>query len=139
MRSAEEVTMRLARIAVGWSGALLVLFGALYVVAAERMLALAELTSLSPTALTDARVMYGALEIAPGLIMLASLGRRDWLEPAVVLAMTVFAFVAGVRVFGVLREGAANQYHLTALCIEIPTSAFAWVAWRGLLRERPND
>ena len=101
-------------------------------VASERMLALAELTSLSPTALTDLRVMYGALEIAPGLFCLASLKRDAWLEPALALGTITFACIAAIRIFGIALDGTANQYHLMALGIELATCAFAGLAWRGL-------
>jgi hypothetical protein len=124
--------MRLARFAVAWSGGLLALFGVLYVLVSERMLALAELTPLTPTALTDLRVMYGALEIAPGLFCLASLRRSDWLEPALAIATFTFAFVPGVRLLGIALDGTANQYHLTALAIELSTLALAAIAWRRL-------
>jgi Domain of unknown function (DUF4345) len=124
--------VRLARFAAAWCGGLLLLFGALYVIASERMLALAELTNLSPTALTDLRVMYGALEIAPGLFCLASVWRTRWLEPALALGTLAFGFVAAVRLLGIALDGTANQYHLTAVCIEIATCAFTALAWRGL-------
>lgn len=128
--------MRLARFAAAWCGGLLALFGVLYVVASERMLALAELTNLSPTALTDLRVMYGALEIAPGLFCLASLKRDAWLEPALALGTFTFGWVAAVRIFGIALDGTANQYHLVAVSIELATCAFAGFAWRGLGRVR---
>jgi uncharacterized protein DUF4345 len=124
--------MRLGRVATAWSGGLLVLFGLLYVVASERMLALAELVRVSPTALTDLRVMYGALEIGPGLFCLAALWRRSWLEPALALAAIMFGCIAAVRLLGISLEGTANQYHLTAIAIEIATCAFAAIAWRGV-------
>jgi uncharacterized protein DUF4345 len=126
--------MLLPRLAVLWSGGVLLLFGVLYVVAAQRMLALAELEQLTPTALVDLRVMYGALEIAPGLVILASLWRRAWLEPALALATIMFACIAAVRAFGIVQDGAANQYHLTAIAIELATCAFAALGWRTLSR-----
>jgi hypothetical protein len=124
--------MRLARFAVAWCGGLIAFFGVLYVVAAERMLALAQLTNLSPTGLTDVRVMCGALQIAPGLFCLASLRRDTWLEPALGLATITFAFIPAVRILGIALDGTANTYHLSALCIELATCALAAVAWRGL-------
>jgi hypothetical protein len=126
--------MRLAKFAVAWCGGLIGFFGVLYVVATERMLAFAELTNLAPTGLTDIRVMYGALQLAPGLFCLASLKRDTWLEPALGLATITFAFVPAVRILGIALDGTANQYHLTALAIELPTCALAAVAWRGLRR-----
>lgn len=124
--------MRFGRLAAAWSGGLLVLFGLLYVVASERMLALAELENLHPTSLTDLRVMYGALEIGPGLFCLAALWRKSWLEPALALAALTFGCIAAIRLLGISLEGTANQYHLTAIAIEIATCAFAAVAWRGV-------
>jgi hypothetical protein len=126
--------MRLARFTAAWCGGLIGFFGALYVLASQRMLAYAELTSLSPTALTDLRVMYGALEIAPGLFCLASLRRESWLEPALGLATITFGCVPAVRLLGIAIDGTANTYHLTALAIEVATFALAAVAWRGLRR-----
>jgi hypothetical protein len=126
--------MRLARFAVLWTGGLIVIFGVLYVVATEPMLAYAELTNLSPTAITDARVMYGAFQIAPGLFILASLRRREWIEPALVLATILFVCIPAVRLIGIVRDDAANMYHLVALVIEIATCALTWIAWRGLRR-----
>ena len=128
--------MRLAKFAAAWCGGLILFFGVLYVVAAERMLALAEITGLSPTGLTDVRVMYGALQIAPGLFCLASLKRQEWLEPALGLATLTFACIPAVRILGIALEGTANQYHLTALGIELATCALAAIAWRGLHRAR---
>lgn len=128
----------MGRIAAAWSGGLLLLFGLLYVVAAERMLSLAELEHLSPTALTDLRVMYGALEIGPGLFCLVSLRRSEWLEPALALAAITFACIAAVRMLGISLDGTANQYHLTAIAIEIGTCAFAGVAWRVASRHPPS-
>ncbi len=126
--------MRLARFAAAWCGGLLAVFGALYVLATQRMLALAGLSDLAPTPLTDLRVMYGALQLAPGLFCLASFRRDDWLEPALGLATLTFAWVAALRVLGIALDGSASTYHVSALCIEIPTSALAAVAWRGLRR-----
>jgi hypothetical protein len=126
--------MTLERFAVLWTGGLIVVFGVLYVVATEPLLALAELTSLSPTALTDARVMYGAFQIGPGLFMLASLKRREWLEPALALATILFVCIPAVRLVGIVRDDAASTYHLAALVIEIATCALAWTAWRGVRR-----
>lgn len=128
--------MRLAKFAAAWCGGLLAFFGVLYVVATERMLALAELTNLSPTGLTDVRVMYGALQLAPGIFCLASCWRDTWLEPALGLATITFAFVPAVRILGIALDGTANQYHLVALCIEVATCVFAGLAWRGLRRAR---
>ncbi|HTO06790.1 MAG TPA: DUF4345 family protein [Myxococcota bacterium] len=126
--------MRLARFAAAWSGGILALFGALYVLATERMLAFAELTSLTPTALTDLRVMYGALQLAPGFFCLASLRRAEWLEPALGLATFTFALIPALRILGIALDGTANQYHLTALVIELGTLALTAFAWRGLRR-----
>ena len=128
--------MRMGRLAAAWSGGLLCLFGLLYVVAAERMLGLAELEHLSPTALTDLRVMYGALELGPGLFCLASLRRTAWLEPALALAAITFACIAAVRLLGISLDGTANQYHLTAIAIELATCAFASLAWRAVSSAR---
>lgn len=128
--------MRLAKFAAAWCGGLVAFFGALYVVATERMLAYAELTNLSPTALTDARVMYGAFQLAPGLFCLASLKREAWLEPALGLATITFACVPAVRMLGIALDGTANAYHLSALVIELATCALAGIAWRGLRRAR---
>jgi len=127
-----QAGLRLAKLAAAWSGGLLAFFGVLYVIASERMLAYAELTHLSPTALTDLRVMYGALEIAPGLFCLASLGREAWLEPALGLATITFTCIPAVRLLGIALDGTANQYHLVAIAIELATCAFSAVAWRGL-------
>src|SRR5262245_42025836 len=130
--------MRLARFAAAWSGGLIAFFGVLYLVATERMLAFAELSGLTPTALTDARVMYGALQIAPGLLILASLWRQQWLEPALALATLLFAWIPLVRIFGMAHDGAANSYHLTALVIELGTCALTAIAWRSLRRRDPQ-
>ena len=130
------VAMKLARFAAAWCGGLLTLFGVLYLVATSRMFGYAELTQLTPTALTDLRVMYGALQIAPGLFCLAGVWRDEWLEPAVGLGTLTFAFVPAVRLLGIALDGTANQYHLTAIVIEIGTFALSAVAWRGLRRAR---
>jgi len=124
--------MRLARFAAAWCGGLIAFFGVLYVLATERMLFYAEITGVTPTALTDLRVMYGALQIAPGVFCLASLWRTEWLEPALGLATLTFAFIPAIRILGIALDGTANQYHLTALAIELATCALAAVAWRGL-------
>ena len=124
--------MRLAKWAAGLCGALLAFFGLLYVLFPERMLGYAELVNLPPSSLTDLRVMYGALQVAPGLFMLASVRRTRWLEPALALGALSFAWIAALRLFGMAHDGSANQYHLTAIAIEIPTCAFAAFAWRGL-------
>jgi hypothetical protein len=128
--------MRLARIAVAWCGGILAFFGALYFVATERMLGYAEIVNPAPTALTDLRVMYVALQVAPGLFCLASLRKKEWLEPALALATLTFALIPAVRLLGMLREGTFNTYHLTAIAIEIATCAFAAIAWRGLRLRR---
>ena len=70
--------MSLARIAVAWSGGLISFFGVLYLVNTVRMLAFSELTGLSPTALTDARVMYGAFEFGAGIFSLRWWSRRSF-------------------------------------------------------------
>jgi hypothetical protein len=129
-------TVRLAKFAAAWCGGLIAFFGVLYVVATERLLALAELTNLSPTGLTDLRVMYGALQLAPGLFCLAALRRDRWLEPALGLATITFACIPAVRILGIALEGTANTYHLSALSIELATCALAGLAWRGLRRAR---
>jgi len=128
--------MRLAKLAVAWSGGLIFLFGALYVIAPVSMLAFSELTDLSPTALTDARVMYGAFQLGPGIFLLASLKREQWLEPALAVATILFACVPAVRALGMVLDGAANSFHLLAIVIELATCALAWVAWRGLRHPR---
>jgi Domain of unknown function (DUF4345) len=131
--------MRLARFAVAWCGGLIGFFGVLYLVVSQRMLAYAELTSLPPTALTDLRVMYGALQIAPGVFCLASLRREAWLEPALGLATITFACIPAIRLLGIALDGTANQYHLVALAIELSTFALAALAWRGLRRSAAGD
>ena len=131
--------MRLARFAAAWCGGLIGLFGVLYVVATQRMLGYAELTGLTPTALTDLRVMYGALQIAPGLFCLASLWRPAWLEPALGLATLTFGFIPAIRILGIALDGSASQYHLTALVIELATCALAATAWRGLRRAHVTE
>lgn len=128
--------MRLAKIAVAWCGSLLSFWGVLYVVATVHWLAFSELTTLSPTALTDARVMYGAFQLGPGIFMLAALRRNEWLEPALALATIMFVVVPAVRVFGMAFDGAANSFHLLALFIELGTCALAGIAWRRFRRER---
>ena len=128
--------MRLAKIAVAWSGGLLSFWGIFYVVATVRLLELSELAGLSPTALTDARVMYGAFQLGPGLFMLATLKRDEWLEPALALAVIMFVCVPTVRVFGMVFDGTTDSLHVTSLSIELGTCALAWVAWRKLRSER---
>jgi hypothetical protein len=51
-----------------------------------------------------------------------------------VISTITFACIPAVRILGIALEGTANQYHLTALCIELATCALAAVAWRGLRR-----
>jgi hypothetical protein len=120
--------MTLAKAAVAWSGGLISFWGVLYVVATVRLLVFSELTALSPTAHTDVRVMYGAFQLAPGIFMLASLKREEWLEPALALATIMFVCVPAVRVFGMVSDGAANFFHFLALFIELGTCA-----WPGSL------
>ena len=122
--------MTLAKIAVAWSGGLLSFWGIFYVVATLRLLEFSELTGLSPTALTDARVMYGAFQLGPGIFMLAALKRDKWLEPALALAIIMFVCVPAVRVFGIVFDGTTNSFHLSSLFIELVTCALAWIAWR---------
>ena len=124
--------MRLARIAVAWSGGLISFFGVLYIVAMVRMLAISDLSGLSPTSLTDARVMYGAFELGPGIFLLASLKRDAWIEPVFALSTIMFAFIPAVRAVGMVFDGAVNSFHLLALVIELATCTLAWIAWRGL-------
>ncbi len=124
--------MRLGKIAVAWCGGLLALFGVLYLVSTQQMLGYAEITNPTPTALTDLRVMYGGLQVALGIFILASLRRDSWLEPALGLAAITFACVPAVRLLGMAREGTFNEYHVSALVIEIATLAFASFAWRGV-------
>jgi len=126
----------LAKIAVAWSGGLISFWGILYVVATVRLLAFSELTALSPTALTDARVMYGAFQLGPGIFMLAALKRDEWLEPALALAIIMFVVVPAVRVFGIVFDGAANSFHFLALFIELGTCALVSIAWRRFRSER---
>ena len=120
--------MRLAKIALAWAGTLLVGFGLAYVVAPVPLFATAELRDLPPTALTDLRVMYGALQIVPGAFFLAAIFVRRWLEPAVVVCAATFGALAALRSFGIAVDGTANQYHGLALVFEIPTFALALFA-----------
>jgi len=128
--------MRLAKFAVAWCGGLIAFFGVLYLVAARPMLSYAEIVDPPASALTDLRVMYAALQIAPGVFCLAALRRERWLEPALFLCALTFTLIPAVRLLGMALEGSVNQYHVTAIAIEIATGAFAWFAWRGLQSAR---
>jgi hypothetical protein len=128
--------VRLAKIAVAWSGGLVSFWGIFYVVATVRLLEFSELTGLSPTALTDARVMYGAFQLGPGIFMLAALKRDEWLDPALALAIIMFVCVPAVRVFGMVFDGATSSLHVSSLIIELGTCTLAWVARRRLRSKR---
>lgn len=122
--------MTLTKLSVGWCGGILLVFGVAYVLAASPMLALAGLVELPPGGLSDLRVMYGALQIVPGAFLLSAFRAPAQLRLGALYGAATFACIASIRILSIVLDGSANQYHLAALAVEIPTALLAFAGYK---------
>lgn len=97
-------------------------------------LALVEFQLNTPTALAEARAMYGGAHITLGLLFLVAAFQRAWLKPGLtVLAVFIGGLAAG-RLAGVMADGANTPVILQFLGIEVVDLVLA--LW---LRKRVKD
>jgi hypothetical protein len=93
----------------------------------------AGLAASTSTGTTEIRAMYGGLQAGIGLFCLAALFRADWVRPALLMLCFLTGGLAVTRGLGLMIDGSASGYTLSALAFETLNAAAA--IW--LLRTLP--
>lgn len=97
-------------------------------------LALVEYQLPTPTALAEARAMYGGAHLTLGLLFFAGVFSRAWLKPALLVLAVLVGGLALGRMTGVVVDGASSAIILQFLAIETADCVLA--LW---LRRRVKD
>lgn len=97
-------------------------------------LALVEFQLNTPTAMAEARAMYGGASITMGLLFLTGAFSRAWLKPSLMVVAVFLGGLAIGRLAGVMADGANAPIILQFLGIEVLGTVLA--LW---LRRRVKD
>jgi len=97
-------------------------------------LALVEIQLSTPTALAEARAMYGGAHLTLGLFFMAGAVSRSRLKPALLLLALFLGGLAAGRFVGALFDGPASALTMQFLAIEAGATVLA--VW---LRRRVKD
>jgi hypothetical protein len=108
-----------------------VAFGVAYLVDPHGMMELVGLQLTTATAAADVRAIYGGLQLAVGVFLLACARRDDWMLPGLLATSYVFSFVAGARIVGIARDRATDGVTLGALAVEISCAVIGAFAYRS--------
>jgi hypothetical protein len=122
-----------ARIFLGLSSLLWLLYGIYCFVEPGSLAEAAGVTFTSPTGATDLRATYGGLTAALGALALAGALVPAWTRHALVTLGTVCAGFGSARLAGAALDGGVGAYTAQALLLEFVTLGF--VLW--LLRRSP--
>lgn len=96
----------------------------------------AGVSGTTPTGVTEIRAMYGGLQAAFGLLLLAA-ARDSRLAPAALAASAfVMPGLATARLLGAAIDGGISEYTVAALVFEIGSSLFAVSLLRRHLSSR---
>lgn len=97
----------------------------------------AGLAATTPTAVTEVRAMYGGLQAAFGLLMLAAARDARLTFAGLAAAAFVMPGLAVARTLGALAGADSSAYTVGALVFEIGASAAAVRLYRQALPGRP--
>ena len=87
--------------------------------------AMAGLTAMTPTALTELRAMYGGLQSAVGGFCLAATVRRHLVRPALLMLAAILPGLASARLLGLVLDGSWSVYTAFGLAFEVGGSLIA--------------
>ena len=121
----------MGRIVLWGMGLGFVAFGVAYLVDPHGMMEIVGVQLTSPSGAADIRAIYGGLQLALGLFLLACARRDDWTSPGLLATSYAFSFVAGCRLAGIARDHATDGVTLAALAIEITCAVISIVAYRS--------
>ena len=121
----------MGRIVLWIMGLGFVAFGVAYLVDPHGMMELVGLKLTTATAAADVRAIYGGLQLAVGVFLLACARRDDWTLPGLLATSYVFFFIAGARLAGIARDRATDGVTLGALAVEITCAAIGAFAYRS--------
>lgn len=123
-----------AKIFLALNGLVFVLLGARGLWDPVAHLALVEFQLATPTALAEARAMYGGAHLTLGLYFLVGALSRPQLKPALLVLALFLGGLAIGRLLGAMIDGPASTLTLQFLAIEVGGTALA--LW---LRRRVKD
>jgi hypothetical protein len=102
-------------------GVITLLFGVAYLLAPGGILTeAAGFGALAAGGLTDVRATYGGLQLGIGAFLLWAATDESRVRMALVLLALLFGAVGLSRALGLMLDGSANPFHISAL----PTEAF---------------
>lgn len=93
----------------------------------------AGLAATTPTAVTEVRAMYGGLQAAVGLLLLAAARDVRLVLPGLAAAAFVMPGLAIARLLAAVAGGDGSAYTVGALCFEVTTGVVAVALFRSVL------
>jgi len=119
---------------LGLSAAVWLPYGLFCLLEPSFLRAAAGLATLSPTAATEVRAMYGGLQAGLGVLLVVGLVRSKHEQTALRTLAFLCAGLATARFLGVLVDGGVSAYTVSALALETGSAAAAV----ALLRRGPE-
>ncbi len=115
----------MTRVFLIFSGLIWSLYGAYIFVEPGFLAEAAGVSSASPTGTIELRAMYGGLEFAIGLLLLAGAFRPGLTRPALLTLVFLCAGLAFARLIAVLPLGEFSDYTVGALVFEFSLTLIA--------------
>jgi len=124
--------MLLARIFLGFSAVVWLLYGLYCLAQPSYPVEAAGLAILETTGRIEVRAMYGGLQIAIGAFALSALLRPHWIKPALLMFAFLATGLAVTRLTGVVLDAELSGYTIGALCFEVPSSLISILCYARL-------
>jgi GNAT superfamily N-acetyltransferase len=128
--------MRFARLVLAASALPFAALGVAFLVAPFELAARAGIALVNATAQSDARAVYGGLQLAcAALLVAAARGDASSVRAGVLAQLALYAGLAGGRFWSLAAEGAPGALGFALHAGELAALAAGALAWRALARE----
>ena len=107
-------------------------FGAAFVVAPAQFAGWLDIELGSPSALADARAVYGGLSLACGALLALGLRRVSWFMPSSFRVMASSAGLALARMYSMVVSGMPGPLVLAFLATQVGSFVWALLGYRAL-------
>ena len=110
--------MKYAKFFIAITGLIFFSYGAFLIYDPKQLINIANFSISENTALTELRAMYGGIQLALGLFMLACFRHERLIPPCLLLMSLVFFCLAATRTLGLIIDPADSGYNFNATIYE---------------------
>ena len=98
--------------------AILLVFGVMYLLSPMTLASKADI-SATASGMTDIRATYGGFQIGFALFLFWACTWENYIKPALIATLVIFASVGAARLFGVIVDGELSGFNQIGLAFEI--------------------